>query len=115
MAFLTCLIFTAQEWNGDGFDPTRVWAQHLESNRNWFFRVPLTNRSEEDILNLPRSVMLHFEPLPGAHFRTEDVFAYRMGTAHMNEEDLDRDWVAAPALSVVFRDPKDECDWDGVS
>jgi hypothetical protein len=49
------------------------------------------------------------------HHRSDDAFAYRLGTAQMDEEELERNWIASPPLAVVFREPKDECDWDGVS
>jgi len=52
-------------------------------------------------------VMLNFEALPAAHYRGGDVAAYRMGIALMDEGDLDRDWIAARSLSVVFQEPKD--------
>ena len=112
---LTCLIFTATEWKGERSGATFVWAQQLESNRAWYFPVPLTNEREGDMENLPSSVAPHFQRLPAAHYRSDDVFAYRLGTGQMDEEELDRDWIAAPPLAVVFREPKDECDWDGVS
>lgn len=103
---LTCLIYTAREWNGERFEAKRIWAQS-ESNRAWYFPTPLTNDPEEDLLNLPRSVMLNFEILPAAHYRDECVAAYRMGLALMDEGDLDRDWVSASAPSVMFQEPKD--------
>jgi hypothetical protein len=115
MAVLTCLIFTATEWQGERSGASIIWAQIPESNRAWYFPVSLTNDPEEDMKNLPSSVLRRFQPLPAAHHRGDDVFAFRLGTAHMDEEELDRDWIAAPPLAVVFREPKDECDWDGVS
>jgi hypothetical protein len=115
MAVLTCLIFTAREWNGERTGATLLWAQLLESNRAWYFPVPLTNEPEEDIENLPPGTVLRFQRLPAAHYRSDDVFACRLGTGQMDEEKLGRDWIAAPPPAVVFREPKDECDWDGVS
>jgi hypothetical protein len=114
MAVLTCLIFTAREWHGERAGSTLVWAQLPESNRAWYFPVPLTNKPEEDIENLPSSVVRHFQRLPAAHHRSADVFAFRLGTSHLEEQDLNRDWIAAPSPPVIFREPKDECDWDGV-
>ncbi len=111
---LTCLIFVATEWQGDRLDKRLVWAQHPESGRDWYYAEPLTNDHEDDILNLPRSVMLRFEPLPVAHFRNSEVFAFRMGIAEMDGADLNRDWIAAKAPAIVFREPKDECDWSGL-
>jgi hypothetical protein len=112
MAVLTCLIFTATEWQGERSGASIIWAQIPESNRAWYFPVQRTNGPEEDIENLPSSVLRRFQRLPAAHHRSDDVFAFRLGTAHMDEEELDRDWIAAPPLAVVFREPKDECDWD---
>jgi hypothetical protein len=115
MAILTCLVFTAREWNGERSEETFVWAQLSESNRAWYFPVPLTNEPEEDIENLPPSVARHFQQLPAAHYRSDDVCAFRLGTGYLDEAELDRDWIAAPPLAVVFREPKieDECDWEG--
>jgi hypothetical protein len=111
MAILTCLIFTAREWTGERSDATFVWAQLSESDRAWYFPVPLTNEPEEDIDNLPSSVTRRFQRLPAAHYRSDDVFAFRLRTGYVDEEELDRDWIAAASLAVVFREPKDECDY----
>jgi hypothetical protein len=115
MAVLTCLIYTAREWNGDRSGATLLWAQLLESNRAWYFPARLTNEPEEDIENLPGSVVRYFQRLPAAHYRSSDVFAFRLGTGYLDEEELNCNWIAARPLAVVFREPKDECDWDGVS
>ena len=114
MAILTCLIFTAREWTGERSEATFVWAQLPESRRAWYFPVPLTNDPEEDIENLPSSVVRYFQPLRAAHHRSGDVFAFRLGIGHMDEEELDRDWIAAAPPVVFFREPKDECDWDDI-
>ena len=106
LKMVACLIYTAREWDGERFEARHIWAQS-ESNRAWYFPTPLTNDAEDDLLNLPRSVMLNFEALPAAHYRGGDVAAYRMGIALMDEGDLDRDWIAARSLSVVFQEPKD--------
>jgi hypothetical protein len=84
MALLTCLIFTAREWNGERSGATRVWEQLLESNRAWYFPVPLTNEPEEDIGNLPPSVARYFQRLSTAHYRSDDVFAFRLGTGYLD-------------------------------
>lgn len=112
---IDCLIFTATEWKPDRSKTTHVWAHHSASARAWYFPHPLTNEREDDIVNLPRNVMLDFEPLPPASFRGTDVFAYRLGTAHLEDTQLDRDWVAADPPAIVFSEPKDECGWDGIS
>ena len=70
---LTCLIFTATEWKGERSGATFVWAQELESNRAWYFPVALTNEPEEDIENLPPSVLRYFQRLPAAHHRSDVV------------------------------------------
>ena len=115
MAVLTCLIFTATEWQGERSGASIIWAHIPESNRAWYFPVPLTNDPEEDIENLPASVVRYSQRLPAAHHRSADVFAFRLGTAYMDEEELGRNWIAATPLTIVFQEPKDECDWDGVS
>jgi hypothetical protein len=112
---LTCLIFTAIESSGERSGSRFVWARQPETNRAWYFPVPLTNELEDDVEYLPLGVVRHFQQLPAAHYRSDDGFAFRLGIAQMEEEELDRDWIAAPPLAIVFREPKDECDWDGVS
>jgi hypothetical protein len=103
---LTCLIFTATEWNGERSGATFAWAQQVESNRAWYFPVALKNEPEEDIENLPPSALRYFQRLPAAHHRSSEVFAFRLGTAYLDEEELNRNWIAAPPLAVVFREPK---------
>jgi hypothetical protein len=98
MAVLTCLIFTATEWQGERSGATLLWAQIPESDRAWYYPVPLTNEPEEDVENLPSSVIIRFQRLPATHYRGDDAFAYRLGTAQMDEEELDRVWIAAPPL-----------------
>jgi putative AlgH/UPF0301 family transcriptional regulator len=41
------------------------------------------------------------------------VFAFRLGTGYLHEEELNRNWivVAAPP-AIVFREPRDEYDLD---
>jgi hypothetical protein len=109
---LTCLVFTATEWKGERSGATFVWAQEVESNRAWYFPVALTNEPEEDIENLPPSVLRYFQRLPAAHHRSDVVFAFRLGTGYLDEEELNREWIAAPPLAIVFREPKDEDDGD---
>jgi hypothetical protein len=106
MAVLNCLIFTARERNGERSGITLVWAQPLESNRAWYFPVPLTNEPEEDIENLPPSVVRHSTRLPAAHYRSDDVFAFRLGTGYMGEEELDRDWIWLLIAGFCFRPPR---------
>lgn len=115
MAILTCLFFTAREWNGERSGAALLWAQLPESKRAWYYPLPLMNEPEEDIENLPPSVVPRFQRLPAAHHRSDNVFAFRLGTGQMDEGELDREWIAAAPPTVVFREPKDECDWDGVS
>ncbi len=76
---------------------------------------PLTNDPEEDIENLlpVLSVILNDFPQPAKR----DVFAFRLvirGT--WTKEELGcKKLIAATPLTIVFQEPKDECDWDGVS
>jgi hypothetical protein len=104
MALLTCLIFSATEWNGERSGARLLWAQLPESNRAWYFPEPLTNEREDDIDNLPPSVVHRFQRLPAAEHRSRGVFAHRLGKVPMDEEELDRDWIAATPLAVIFRE-----------
>ncbi len=112
---LTCLIFTAIESSGERSGSRFVWARQPETNRAWYFPVPLTNELEDDVEYLPLGVVRYLMRLPAAHYRTKDVFAFRLGIGYLHEEELNRTWIEAPPLPIVFREPKDECDWDGVS
>jgi len=45
-----------------------------------------------------------------AHHRSDDAFAYRLGTAQMDEEELERNWIASlPRLTKSSADGECRC------
>lgn len=104
-----CLVFLAQKCTKDGFGPAYYWLQ--SADRAWCIRAPFSSFELESApAHLPSKVILTFKRLEPAMNRSDDLWAIRLGTAEMNETDLDHDWVAAPHPHVNFREPVHEGD-----
>lgn len=93
LALITCVIYVAKNILKDSED-RHVWAL-AESDRVWYFPVPLTCQPEESMHSLPASVMQHFQPLEPTHYGSPDAFAYRMGVTQLDEAELERNWIVA--------------------
>jgi hypothetical protein len=106
---IQCLVFLAQKCTEDGFGPAYYWLQ--SADRAWCVRAPFSSLElESALVHLPSRVLLFFNRLDPAMNRGDDLWAIRLGTTEMDEEDLAHDWVAVPHPQVSFREPAHEGD-----